>query len=112
MWLFTRYGFYSVVQDKLDDQRVQVRARVRADLEALQRSAAGELRDVEIIMTPHADYRYRIVVPRAQWCTVAGRLSNDIDYVNFKNEVHGEADRDDAYLAVWSAMNRLQSKRG
>lgn len=113
MWLFSRHGFYSVVQDKADPQLVQVRARVKDDLEGLRQfsreRAAADM--PAVISTATADYAYRVVVEKALWTRVATALAADVDYTNFKDTVHGEADRDDAYYRIWSAMNELQRKR-
>jgi hypothetical protein len=113
MWLFTRNGFYSVVRDKADARHVQVRARIENDLEKLTsfvRNAVGvEL--PTIISTPNADYAYRIVIEQSLWVRIASALAGDVNYTNFKDEVHGEDDRDAAYMRIWSAMNDLQRKR-
>ena len=113
MWLFTRNGFYSVVQDKKDERLIQLRARIKDDLENLFAFAAKELKIAlpAIISTPQADYAYRVVVERTVWIKLASALAEEIDYCNFKDEVHGEHDRDDAYLGVWSEMHQLQQKR-
>jgi hypothetical protein len=113
MWLFIRQGFYSVVRDKADARLIQVRARIEDDLEGLtgfvRNKVGAEL--PTIISTPNADYAYRVVVAEALWVKIASALANDIDYANFKDEVHGEDDRDAAYMKIWSAMNDLQRKR-
>lgn len=113
MWLFTRHGFYSVVQDKSDPQRVQVRARIEDDLDRLSSFAKGKLSAEmpAVISTPHADYAYRLVIDRPLWERLGAALTGDIEYPNFKAAVHGQADRDAAYFTVWSAMNDLQRKR-
>jgi len=113
MWLFSRHGFYSVVQDKTDSGLIQIRARIKDDLDGLSAFADKRLgmKMSSIISTPHADYAYRVVVGRKEWAKVATALAQDIDYENFKNEVHGEEDRDDAYLGCWSEMHELQQKR-
>ena len=114
MWLFTRYGFYSVVLDKADANRLQVRARIRGDLERL-RTFARQLADVEmdpLIPTPDGDYAFRCIIARDAWIKVAAALAGDIDYPNFKNQTHGEGDRDAAYMDVWTTMHELQLTRG
>jgi hypothetical protein len=113
MWLFTRHGFYSVVRATEEVGCVQVRARISDDLERLRAFAASRLGATlpEIISTVHADYAYRLVVPHPLWVKISAALAEDIDYGNFKSEVHLEADRDAAYLEVWSAMSNLQRKR-
>lgn len=97
----------------MDAQRVQVRARIKNDLERLSRFA-GKVPGVElpgIISTPHADYAFRIIVEQEVWTKIAAALAADIDYTNFKDEIHGEADRDATYFEVWSSMNDLQRTR-
>src|SRR5947209_1813970 len=113
MWLFTIYGFYSVVQDKKDAQRIQVRARVKDDIERLVEFAkrSGTSEAMEIISTPRADYAYRVVMNRSLWEQLARHLTADINYTNFKDAIHGEPDRDDAYLDVWATMSELQRRR-
>jgi hypothetical protein len=36
------------------------------------------------------------------------QIVSSIDYGNFKEAVHGEPDRDVAYMQVWSVMNGFQ----
>ena len=113
MWLFTRYGFFSVVRATDEPGCVQVRARVADDLEQLRSFSASRLAATlpSVVSTPHADYAYRVIVPQPLWAKLSTALAEDIDYSNFKSEVHSEPDRDAAYLQVWAAMNDLQRKR-
>lgn len=90
MWLFTRYGFFSVTKPKFGaagrhaDEFVQVRGRVRAHLEALK-SRFAEIENCEILTTKNSDYRFRIIVGHLIWASVAQQLAEDIDYDNFKD---------------------------
>lgn len=90
MWLFTRYGFFSVTKPKFGaagrpaDEFVQVRGRVRAHLEALK-SRFAEIENCEILTTKNSDYRFRIIVGHSIWASVAQQLAEDIDYDNFKD---------------------------
>lgn len=113
MWVFSKFGFFSVVQAKSEPGRVQVRARVKDDLQRLSAFASESVAIPmpAIITTPHADYAYRIVIEQSDWVKVAAAIAADIDYTNFKSAVHGEANRDAAYMQVWSAMNELQWQR-
>src|SRR4051794_33024703 len=54
MWVLTTQGFYSVVEDRDDENRVLVRARAREDLEALKR----QIPDLQIYETPPPDHDY------------------------------------------------------
>lgn len=122
MWLFTRYGFYSVVCARqgdgghgqpIDRNRFMVRARVRAHLEALQERFPERLRDCEIHESRKTDYAYRMFVSKPAWGDVLSRLVDDVDYDNFKSEVaryqgRDGADYEHALHEVWDVMYRLQ----
>ena len=120
MWIFTKYGFYSAVRARqgdgghgagLDPARVMVRARLRAHLDALKERFPDLLGDCEIRESRHADYRWRIFVDQARWAQVTEALAADIDYGNFKSEVHrvhGHDDYEHALHDVWSVMHEIQ----
>ena len=113
MWMYTKDGFFSAVQDRGDDGRILVRSRIKEDIEKLA-SYLDEARPDnkhEILVTPDGDYGFRMSVLRAEWKCYLHESVSDLDYFNFKSEVHGEPDRDQAYMQVWSAMNDLQHGR-
>lgn len=116
MWLFTKYGFYSVVcarQDKsdlrseVDPTVMMIRARSAEHLEALRTRFASELGDKGIVENAGTDYRYRMLVSHSAWCRIAAELADEIDYGNFKDQLN-----DDGYhaaaLRVWNVMYRYQ----
>lgn len=105
MWLMTTRGFYSVVQHRDDPDRVLVRARCKADIDAL----ADLLPDAEPILLHDADYAWRIDVPRAVWAAALQTLTAEIAYPNFKSAVHDPAHHD-AYLRVWGVMCALDDR--
>ena len=108
MWIFTRYGFYSVVEKAKREgsgSEVHVRSRVREQLEDLCGLCSGLEAEG---MAPGAieegtatDYRYRVRLGREAWAQVASKLAQDLDYSNFKGEVHrrGAAKNSAAYDA-------------
>lgn len=110
MWLFTTKGFYSVVEHRDDPDKLLVRCRVKADMEAL----------IEYMpwITPFedktADYRYRAIVPRRDWLSTMLELGDEIDYANFKKAVRKRQGpkREAVYMRVWTAMLSLQPRRG
>lgn len=132
MWLFTKYGFFSVKQDKQD--RYFVRARRRTDLENLcqemdnywRQSATDPMLIVatveQIPMTqaalesfihewPAADYRYRLIVSKKALGVLFAAFVDSIDYPNFKSEVAKHPDQKDhlaLYHKVWGTMAGLQ----
>jgi len=125
MWLFTRYGFFSVTNARqergrlgasLDPDRLQVRARSRKHLELLieQFDALSGDAASDIIETPKADYLFRIIVQREAWAAVAGALATEIDYPNFKSKCVSRPELEDEYIStlheVWGAANDLQGR--
>jgi len=120
MWLMTTMGMFSAVcprteegrGGKIETDKIMVRARVRSHLEALQ-ERFGALGAAEMIETPHADYRYRIVVDKADWMEAVGRMIDEQDYTNFKNAADAaQGRRGAAYVhalhRVWETMYELQ----
>ena len=109
MWLFTKHGFYSVVQNSKDPEEVLIRSRVRADHEAAK-AAFYEYREGIDVGT---DYRYRLFVKKQAFHVWIMDHALAVDYPNFKNEVErasGDPDdgrlRHDAYMHVWSLLRR------
>lgn len=84
MWLFTTIGFFSVVADKHQPaDKLAVRARARKHIEAFIAGGVAKKRD--IIVTPDADYRFRVVLDRAVVLERIARLTEAVNYGNFKN---------------------------
>lgn len=105
MWIFLYDSMLSIVQN-LDDETgdtLLVRARITGDIEKI-------FPDAEVIKGAGSDYLFRAVVPRKE---VIEAISNEIEgitYGNFKNVTDTKM-RHDAYLDVWLAMIRYQSKK-
>ncbi len=120
MWLFTRFGFFSATcaraadgKGAVDPDIIQIRARVRNHLENLKHFADELLENAKILDFLHTDYRYRIIIPKETWATVASMLAQDTDFGNFKSACHRElestgADYVHALHNVWDIMYRLQ----
>lgn len=107
MWMFTRAGFFSVV-DKNEDGRgegeVCIRARIREDFDRLRDFYFADMPDV--VIEQSTDYPYRIYVGKKAWAKVAALMSEDITYENFKGMVAREQgyDRSHLYGEIWSVM--------
>ncbi len=122
MWIFTRYGFFSAVCARqgdggygapVDRDRIMVRARARAHLEALQARFPDQLGSCEIRESSATDYAFRILLSKSAWSDVMAELARDIDYGNFKSEVarhQGSAGAayEDTLHEVWGTMLTLQ----
>jgi hypothetical protein len=105
MWLFTQFGFYSIVRKK---DGIHVRGRVRKDLENLKNAAALQQ---EIVKWDGADYRYRMLVDDRALRKIMTVLADELDYDNFKNRVTTLSDQRaklGAYHGVWGLMTDLQ----
>ena len=118
MWLFTRYGFYSIACARKPDgapdpDLLMVRARRKAHLANLiQRFPA--LSGGKVVTSADADYRYRLIVAKAEWTTVVAEMAGEQDWSNFKNQAatfQGAAGADyvEALHDVWSVMYGFQA---
>jgi len=110
VWIFTRNGFCSVVQHKHASTVLIVRCRCKEDADKLRRACNG----TAVQDTPESDYRYRFLADRKEFAAFAAKLVEEIDYPNFKDEVHAvdpSKERSEAYLEVWSSMYNLQQKK-
>ena len=90
MWLFTRYGFYSVAcadmkDGSFDPSTMMVRARRKSHLQALQKRFP-ELAADEIVMFPGRDYKYRLIVAKDSWIKIVAELASEQTWSNFKAE--------------------------
>ncbi len=82
MWIASTLGFFSVVcarkdssRGEIDPDRVMIRARLRQHIDAL-RGRFSELLKCDILETANADYRFRIIVPKATWVRAFLRLTS------------------------------------
>jgi hypothetical protein len=95
MWIFTKYGFFSIVcaregfgepGQQVDPQRVIVRSRSREQLERLK-NRFSELAALPIVSFPGADYPVRLFVEKTVWANIVRELADEMDYDNFKRMV-------------------------
>jgi hypothetical protein len=106
MWIATNQGFLSIVQHRQDPNTLLVRARTREHLEACIQAATGV--DVErslraVQETKHSDYRWRVLMSRAEAGRIVQAAFDAIDYPNFKNSVRCPR-LSKAYNEVWNAL--------
>jgi len=107
MWIFTKFGFFSVVKKDGDDF-LTVRSRVLGDLDNLKKLYLPKLS--KIIKNAGTDYPYRAKVAKDDFADGMYKISMDIDYSNFKDEVKilmGN-DRANTYGNVWAALFTLE----
>ena len=101
MWIFTKYGFISVVQHNAMPGHFQVKSRVIDPLEILWPE-----QDIEII--DWADYRFRITLEKEMVNSVLAKETQEVGYTSFKDECRGDHDYHDALVRVWSIMYNYQ----
>lgn len=122
MWLFTRYGFFSVAcakdkDGKNDPNIVMVRSRSRQHLENLQkRFPDSTLGNAEIRDSVGTDYKYRVILPKIEWVAALSELASEQSWSNFKNEASRFAQLKkvsngyvNALHEIWAIMFNLQS---
>jgi ADP-ribose pyrophosphatase YjhB (NUDIX family) len=103
MWLFTTFGFFSIVEKESGDI-LTIRARVRSDLERLRDRYLETMSP--ILENKGTDYRFRATAHRRNVADALRKVTEDIQYPNFKNEVRRELDSDRERLChdVWDVM--------
>ena len=105
MWLFSETGFVSVVRDPKDKNKMVVRARDKESLKPLV-----EEYGVKIVNLKNRDYPHRVFLTRKQFVDWLIELGEDLDYTNYKNQVH--VTRGDEFARplhkVWSTMLELE----
>ena len=107
MWIFTPFGFFSVVQ-KHGNHFLTIRARVREDLDRLRTQYLPELSPT--VEGAGSDYRYRATVPHEQLALAMAAIVRDIGYANFKSAVAESQgpQRAAVYHEVWDALWQLE----
>lgn len=109
MWIYSKDGFFSVVETNKDN--FTVRARCIQDIKKLLSHKTLSDKKYEIITGAGTDYEYRTVMKKEDLKNYINEMVMNINYDNFKNATCSEDnDRHDAYMDCWSAMLRFQRK--
>jgi hypothetical protein len=105
MWIFSREGFYSIV-DKEDGYHV--RARRKQDLVNVGLTATKSHLG--------SDYPWRAILPsRAELLRLMEALGNSVDYPNFKGHIASLSDQKDRlarYHKIWAMMAEEKESEG
>jgi hypothetical protein len=123
MWIFTRYGFFSIARankagsEDIDPDLVMVRSRLKEHLLRLQnRFKDTNIGKLTIGSSEHTDYRCRIVMPKSEWSAALSEMAMEQTWRNFKSEaglfqrVHKLSERYvEALHDIWTVMYRLQA---
>ena len=103
MWVAMNDSFVSIVQDRTNEDRVVVRARVKEDLEA-----TFPFHSDDIIETTNSDYRFRLFLDKYYVSKIMQERVLGIDYPNFKDSVK-QPWRKKAYMDIWQTMFNVQA---
>jgi hypothetical protein len=116
MWLMTTESFFSATAIPGNARAgVQVRARVRGDLENLlshfdtaEQRRFGKETSLAIRHTPDRDYEFRVFMTHEQWARYLAETALNLDYNNFQDAVSERqgSERHRVYLRVWSVLER------
>ena len=111
MWIFTTFGFFSVVQKPGTDY-LTVRARTRDDLDALRARYLPTLS--KTITGGGTDYPFRAIVAHDELADAMVEIVRDVTYANFKSEVQHAAGEHRArvYGRVWTELLALEEFGG
>jgi 8-oxo-dGTP pyrophosphatase MutT (NUDIX family) len=107
MWIFTPFGFFSVVQ-KSGTDFLTIRARDAGDLDQLREGHLPELS--QTISNAGTDYPYRATCTHAEFAAAQVKIALSINYSNFKSEVatsQGPA-RANLYQSTWEILLQLE----
>lgn len=107
MYIFSKYGFYSVVKNNYPGEEgdIQVRGRLLGDMIMLK--TAAELAHRAIRFATGKDYPYRMILTAEEFDKVMKILSESVDYKQFKLQISRQADSDsfgDVRLAVYNTV--------
>ena len=104
MWLMTKHGLYSVVEDE-DPSYLLIRARRQQDLENLASLVSFK---TEVEVTDVADYRYSIRLKRGSARRLLAATFDQINYPNFRDTITKTPDQREkifSYRQIWSALS-------
>lgn len=102
MWIFTKIGFFSIVQHRDDRDQFLVRSRTRDDLVRLVDSISIKR---DRIRETGTDYPFRVFITRDEMVTLAQELVAELNYPNFKAEVgRRDPSRASLYSRVWALL--------
>lgn len=102
MWVFLRDSFISIVQLDPESRLLQVRARVRGDIEHV-------FPEAHVAEDDSADYRFTAAISRDRIAQAVALQVTHTDYVDLIEAIHvNDDDRREAYTSVWARMAQEQ----
>lgn len=116
MWIVTKTGFVSIVQNDKDSNIMRVRARTHQHLAESFPAYASSIIDHDVEPTiegppaPMYDYRFHLDVPRIEVQDFLVQAVDGVDYTSHAKEAMSKGDRvfHGILMRVWSAFMQLQ----
>jgi hypothetical protein len=104
VWIFTEFGFFSIVAHRTKPETVLVRGRCEKDVQEFQRRAG--IRAEKVFEDWGADYPYRLELPKVAAAKVLMDATLSLNYDNFKNRVARAQgwERSNTYHDVWAVL--------
>lgn len=115
MWIFTKHGVLSIVQDRKNDTLRHVRSREKETIEHVLGIAEDICEALDrgqcptLLFNPKADYHYRAIMDDDLVDLVVLELLRGIHYGDFKSSVTDQY-RKRIYTGIWSQAAHLQSR--
>ena len=111
MWLYTDFGFFSVVKNEYcKEDELVVRCRSMDDFHRLREHCRDiEIEIPEVKEFPKAKYRFRVYMKARDVAAIVQESILDIRYDNFQNVCAGaysDPDREKALHKIWSATQK------
>lgn len=110
MWIFSKYGFYSITEVPGKTGLYQIRSRNEVDLINLLKECHLKK---EIVKKKNSDYEFRIYVKHSELIIITKILTLSIDYDNFKDVVStipNQQKKLSAYHEIWFTMLKVSDK--
>lgn len=102
MWIFTPFGFLSIVDKGGDGTTLLVRGRRKGEIEAI-------FPEAQVETSPRNDYLYRARISRERVAEAVTEMIRNTTYSNFKAAIP-DAAYHHACMEVWEVMHRYQSR--
>jgi hypothetical protein len=102
MWVFTKEGFFSAVENRNNREELIVRGRSTSDIQRLSNALGVPWKESDRF----ADYPVRLTCSKTLFAEYLSTSAYDIDYDNFKNAMENvfDASRMSQLHEVWRVM--------
>ena len=120
MWLFTRWGFYSIAcarqgdggnENEINSHSLVIEAFSQQHLEALKAHLPDLIGNSFIQEVAESELRFHMIVDKNIWSQVMLSLSQELNYDDFREEMVQKHSMDDpSYLKAMTDIEQFFSK--